>query len=91
MFQLTIGEWQILRSQFVTLNNQNPLKLNTSLDLLRSQIVTSNKGGSRYLPYAFTEQGVAMLSGMLNSEIAINLKSQLATSKKAEVCKMKTI
>ena len=35
---------------------------------LRSQIVTSTHGGRRYLPYVFTEQGVAMLSGILNSE-----------------------
>ena len=41
---------------------------------LRSQIVTSNgRGGTRYLPMAFTEQGVAMLSGILNSERAINV------------------
>jgi len=38
---------------------------------LRSQIVTSKKGGRRYLPYAFTEQGVAMLSSVLNSDRAI--------------------
>jgi len=40
---------------------------------LRSQIATSNKGrgGRRYAPYAFTEQGVAMLSTVLNSERAI--------------------
>jgi hypothetical protein len=38
---------------------------------LRSQNATSNRGGSRYLPYAFTEQGVAMLSGVLNSDKAI--------------------
>lgn len=41
---------------------------------LRSQIVTSNKrGGTRYMPYAFTEQGVAMLSSVLNSETAIQI------------------
>jgi hypothetical protein len=42
---------------------------------LRSQIVTSKKGGVRYLPFAFTEQGVAMLSSVLNNEkaIAINI------------------
>lgn len=40
---------------------------------LMSQIVTSNRGGTRKLPYAFTEQGVAMLSGLLNSDIAINV------------------
>ena len=40
---------------------------------LRSQIVTSNRGGTRYMPYAFTEQGVAMLSSVLNSEKAIQV------------------
>lgn len=38
---------------------------------LRSQIVTSKRGGRRYLPYAFTEQGVAMLSSVLRSQQAI--------------------
>ena len=39
---------------------------------LRSQFVTSNKrGGARYMPYAFTELGIAMLSSVLSSEIAI--------------------
>lgn len=42
-------------------------------DVLRYQIGTSNKGrgGRRYLPYVFTEQGVAMLSSVLNSERAV--------------------
>ncbi len=44
---------------------------------LRSQIVTSNegRGGRRYLPYAFTEQGIAMLSSVLASQraIAVNI------------------
>ncbi len=40
---------------------------------LRSQIATSSWGGQRYLPFAFTEQGVAMLSSVLNSEIAIEV------------------
>ena len=39
---------------------------------LRSQFVTSNRGGRRYRPYAFTEQGVAMLSTVLSSERAIH-------------------
>ena len=39
---------------------------------LISQIATSSWGGTRKLPYAFTEQGIAMLSGLLNSDIAIN-------------------
>lgn len=43
---------------------------------LRSQIVTSSWGGPRYLPMAFTEQGVAMLSSVLKSEraIAVNIE-----------------
>ncbi|MBQ8240487.1 MAG: ORF6N domain-containing protein [Bacteroides sp.] len=41
---------------------------------LRSQFVTSNKrGGIRYMPFAFTEQGVAMLSSILKSETAIEI------------------
>ena len=44
---------------------------------LRSQIVTSNKGGSRYMPFAFTEQGVAMLSSVINSEKAIEINISL--------------
>ena len=45
----------------------------------RSQFVTSksDKKGLRYAPYAFTEQGVAMLSGVLNSERAINMNIQI--------------
>ena len=38
---------------------------------LRSQIATSSWGGTRYLPLAFTEQGIAMLSGIINSAKAI--------------------
>ena len=38
---------------------------------LKSQTVTSSWGGIRKMPYVFTEQGVAMLSGLLNSDIAI--------------------
>ena len=43
---------------------------------LRSQFVTSSWGGRRYAPYAFTEQGVAMLSSVLNSPraIAVNIE-----------------
>ena len=46
--------------------------------ILRSQIVTSSDwGGRRYPPYAFTEQGVAMLSGVLRSERAIQVNIQI--------------
>ncbi len=44
---------------------------------LRSQIVTSSWGGLRYPPMAFTEQGVAMLSSVLNSERAIQINIQI--------------
>jgi hypothetical protein len=46
---------------------------NDEMSILRSQIVTSRWGGSRYQTYAFTEQGVAMLSSVLNSEKAIQV------------------
>jgi hypothetical protein len=46
---------------------------------LRSQFATSKvgRGGRRYLPYAFTEQGVAMLSSVLNSERAIKVNIEI--------------
>ena len=43
------------------------------MENLRCQIVTSSWGGLRYKPYVFTEQGIAMLSGLLNSEVAIKV------------------
>lgn len=68
MFQLTKQEWENLRMQVEALEQQN--------NSLTSQIVILNgKRGqhTKYLPYVFTEQGVAMLSGILNSERAINM------------------
>ena len=47
---------------------------------LRSQIVTSNRGGIRYMPFAFTEQGVAMLSSVLNNERAIEINIAIMRS-----------
>lgn len=44
---------------------------------LISQIAISNRGGSRHLPYAFTEQGVAMLSSVLHSDRAITVNIQI--------------
>ena len=48
-------------------------------ELLRSQFATSKegRGGRRYLPYAFTEQGVAMLSSVLNSDRAIQVNIEI--------------
>ena len=68
MFQLTKEEVDLLRIQK---NQTNEITPN-----LRSQIVTSSLeswGGTRYLPNAFTEQGVAMLSGIINSDKAIQM------------------
>lgn len=54
---------------------------NEEYEGLRSQIVTSNgRGGRRYLPYVFTEQGIAMLSAVLNSDIAIQVSIQIMTA-----------
>jgi hypothetical protein len=47
------------------------------LEILRSQIGTSSWGRSRYMPMAFTEQGVAMLSSVLNSARAIKVNIQI--------------
>ena len=67
MFRLTIAEWQDMRSHSVTAW-QNP-------DGLQSQNVTAyqSKRNTSVTPYAFTEQGVAMLSGVLNSDKAIEM------------------
>lgn len=47
-------------------------------DSLRSQIVTSNgRGGRRYRPYMFTEQGIAMLSGVLRSDVAVQVSIRI--------------
>ena len=56
-FQLTENEYADLRSQISTSNTEN----------------TSSKGGRRYLPYVFTEQGIAMLSAVLRSDEAIQV------------------
>ena len=46
-------------------------------DNLRSQFGTSSWGGPRYMPMAFTEQGVAMLSSVINSPTAIKVNIQI--------------
>ena len=46
-------------------------------EILRSQIGTSSWGGTRYMPMAFTEQGVAQLSSVLNSDRAIKVNIQI--------------
>lgn len=82
MFQLTEQEWQSLRLQIETSNNNEDtlssqfVIIDNTDNSLRSQIVTLKKGRGehkKYLPYAFTEQGVAMLSGVLRSDKAIEM------------------
>ncbi len=65
MFRLTTAEWQEMRSQIVTAYEVS--------NNMRSQNVTAlqSKRNTSVTPYAFTEQGVAMLSGILNSDKAI--------------------
>ena len=67
MFRLTIDEWESMRSLIATAsgNDKN----------MRSQNVTASqkKRNVSATPYAFTEQGLAMLSGILNSDKAINV------------------
>ena len=73
MFQLTYSEYKSLRSQIATLNGE-PLRL---------QIVTLETGRGvhkKYFPYAFTEQGVAMLSGVLKSDTAIRISIQIISA-----------
>ena len=68
MFQLTKEEFKNWKSQIVTSNPKS----------LISQIVISNgRGGIRKLPYAFTEQGVAMLSSVLRSPQAIGVNIEI--------------
>ena len=76
-FQLTEEEFSSLRSQIVTLN-KTTVQEDFEDSSLRLQIVTLNENTGRgkhrkYLPYVFTEQGIAMLSGLLKNDIAIQV------------------
>lgn len=73
MFQLTAEEFANLKSQIVT--SSAPVIANQSIARNWSQFVTSSRKhrGARYRPFAFTEQGVAMLSSVLNSERAVKV------------------
>ena len=72
MFQLTKGEWEILKSQIV----MSSFPDNQKDSSLTSQIVILKNGRGqhrKYMPYAFTENGVAMLSSVLRSPLAIQV------------------
>ncbi len=71
MFQLTWEEASNLKSQIVTSSG-------AEAESLRSQIVTLKRGYHiKHLPYAFTEQGVAMLSTVLRSERAVQVNIEI--------------
>jgi DNA-binding PadR family transcriptional regulator len=67
MFRLTLEEWTAMRSQIVTASQsvESPGYIRVYSD--------QQKRNTSVLPYAFTEQGVAMLSGVLRSEKAISM------------------
>ncbi len=67
MFRLTLVEWELMRSQIVTASER--------ITYLQPQsiAVSQYKRNTGITPYAFTEQGIAMLSGILSSEKAINM------------------
>ena len=74
MFRLSREEWGFMQSQIVTFEaSGSEREENTPGNW--SQIVTSSRKHrpKSALPYAFTEQGIAMLSGVLNSDKAINM------------------
>ena len=81
MFRLTKDEALLAASMFhkTALDNSPILVTADNNPLLRSQFATSNngRGGARYLPYAFTALGVAMLSSVLNSETAISINREI--------------
>ncbi len=83
MFQLTHDEAVSLRSQIVTLNEEkNSLRsqiatINEEEVILKSQIATSSWGGTRKLPYAFTRNGIAMLSSVLRSDTAVEVNIRI--------------
>lgn len=70
------------RSQFATLNDESEkltsqFAISSDKKILKSQIAISSWGGTRKLPYAFTENGIAMLSSVLRSPIAIATNIQI--------------
>jgi ORF6N domain len=67
VFQLTVEEFANLKSQIVISNE------NAHSRLIFQFGRSKGRGGRRHLPYAFTEQGVAMLSSVLNSERAVEV------------------
>ncbi len=76
MFRLTKDEFAGLRSRIVT---SNSVSIHDTT-ILRSQFVTSNRGGLRYCPYAFTEHGIVMLSSLLKSATASEVSVRIVNA-----------
>jgi hypothetical protein len=78
-FQLTEEELAELETQIAASNSRSQIVISKNADQnLKSQtVISSEHGGRRYLPYAFTEQGVAMLSAVLRSDIAVQVSIQI--------------
>ena len=82
MFQLTDEEWESLKCQIGISNMEPNLKsqfvISSSKEDSKAHSATSGSwGGRRILPYAFTEQGVAMLSSVLKSERAVKVNIEI--------------
>lgn len=78
MFQLSKEETRNQMSQFtISRPRSRAVALNNNASNLKSQNVTSSWGGIRKLPFAFTENGVAMLSGVLRSKTAIEVNIRI--------------
>ena len=75
-FQLTKEEYNFLRSQSVTLKNEDEL-LRSQIATLKTESEDQRGKHAKYLPYVFTEQGVAMLSAVLHSETAIQVSIRI--------------
>src|SRR5437667_9773537 len=75
MFRLTQAEAEGLRFQIGT-SNENEAKQTSGLRF-QTETSKSRRGGRRYLPYAFTEQGVAMLSSVLRSARAVQVNIEI--------------
>jgi len=73
MFQLSAEEAEILRSQFVTSKAGASSDAGGRADSSQTVMSSRKHRGKAYLPYAFTEQGVAMLSSVLRSRRAVQV------------------
>ncbi len=75
-FQLTAEEYDFLRSQIATLK-ENEESLRSQIATLKDEEKSQRGKHSKYLPYVFTEQGVAMLSAVLHSPTAIQVSIRI--------------